>query len=160
MISHRLSIDYNRQIVCEEADCSCRYDTYGSDVILPICDNEHPDEDAYTFSLTSLLTAVNAHQRKHLVCDECGQRGGTHTPSCARRCQAKSHRINCGCCDDVRFHCRLAADHIGDHEYYLQREHIIVRWRYDQGWGPHPGTEAPQFTPRDGADEDSRPSVH
>lgn len=66
------------------------------------------------------------HQAHTDLCEDCGtpepaacctlHRGHSlHEDGCIYRCPAHTRRLNCGCCEDVRFSCRLTAEHDGDH---------------------------------------------
>jgi hypothetical protein len=47
------------------------------------------------------------------------------------RCKATTDRLNCGCCDEVRFACTLNADHDGPHidkTDYFGSETLTVTW--------------------------------
>ncbi len=40
------------------------------------------------------------------------------------RCQIKSLKLNCGCCDEVLLECDLEHGHVGMHHYFVsERDH-------------------------------------
>ena len=53
------------------------------------------------------------------------------------KCPEETHRINCGCCDEVKLDCTLDQGHDGPHLDGSLRgnfEHLAVSWEYEPGW--------------------------
>ena len=52
-----------------------------------------------------------------------------------KKCQETTHRLNCGCCDEVRLDCNRPAGHKGRHKgTTTEWDHLVVTWEYESGW--------------------------